>query len=216
MAGDGWGGSLAALSDYASRGLSQTRGDPAVQVGAYRQLGAGWSLGAGASSVDLGDWIDAKYELTASLTHTWTLGERWSAYASYTRYFYPGERGDYDYGEWNGSLSYRNLITATVAFFPDASIYSHGTTAWRENAMSFELAALQPVTERWSLFGGVGYYQLPDVFDAGYWFWSTGVAFSWNALQLDLVRIDTDSTAMRLFGPDRAGDRWSAALMWKF
>src|SRR5690606_312735 len=85
MAGDGWGGSLAALSDYASRGLSQTRGDPAVQVGAYRQLGAGWSLGAGASSVDLGDWIDAKYELTASLTHTWTLGERWSAYASYTR-----------------------------------------------------------------------------------------------------------------------------------
>lgn len=211
-----WGGSIAALSDYVARGLSQTRGEPALQVGAYRLLGGGWSLGGAASSVDLGDSIGARYELSANLTHAWALGEHWSAYVSYTRYIYPGERSDYDYGEWSGSLSYRNLVTATFAFLPDTTIYSHGITARRANSMSIELAAFQPVTERWSILAGVGHYELPDAFDTGYWFWSAGLAFSWNALRMDLVHIDTDANALRLFGPDRAGNRWSAALMWKF
>ena len=215
-AADRWGGSVAALSDYVTRGLSLTRGDPAAQVSVYRQFGTGWSIGGAASTVDLGDWIDATHELSATLARSWTLGERWSAYASYTRYIYPGERGDYDYGEWTASLSYRSSFTATFALFPDASIYSRGRTAWRENAMSFELATLQPVTERWSWLAGVGYYELPRPFDTGYWFWSAGFAFAWNALRLDLVHIDTGSTATRLFGSERAGNRWSAALMWTF
>lgn len=215
-AAERWGGSVAALSDYVTRGLSLTRGDPAVQVSAYRQFGTGWSIGGAASTVDLGDWIDATHELSATLTRSWPLGERWSAYASYTRYIYPGERGDYDYGEWNASISYRNSLTATFAFFPDTSIYSRGRTAWRENAMSFEVATLQPLNERWSWLAGVGYYELPRPFDTGYWFWSAGIAFAWNALRVDLVHIDTGSTATRLFGSERAGNRWSAALMWTF
>ncbi len=215
-ASDQWGGSIAAVSDYVSRGLSQTRGDPAFQLGSYRTIGSLWSIGGAISSVDLGDWIDASYELSANLTRTWLLGEQWTVQAGYTRYVYPGERGDYDYGEWTAALSFRNWITATAAFFPDTSIYSRGVTAWREDAVSLDLALLQPLSERWSLLAGVGYYELPDPFAAGYWFWSTGFAFSWNALQLDIVHIETDSTALRLFGRDRAGSRWSAALMWKF
>lgn len=211
-----WGGSVAAVSDYAARGLSQTRGDPSLQAGVYRMLPHGWSIGAAAASVDLGDWIDASYELNVNLARSWTLGERWSAQASYTRYLYPGERGDYDYGEWTGSLSYRDLVTATVAYFPDISIYSRGMTAWSAEALAIELSVLQPVSEHWSLLAGVGYYDLPDAFATGYRFWSAGLAFSWNALQLDLLHIDTDDTAERLFGPERAGSRWSAALMWKF
>lgn len=212
---DPWGGSVVAVSDYASRGLSLTRGDPALQAGVFRRVGA-WSLGAAASTVDLGDWVDASYELSANLTRTWALGEAWSVYAAYTRYLYPGEYGEYDYSEWTGSLSYRNLVTATLAYFPDATFASRGMPSEPDDAMSYELATLQPLTERWSFLAGLGYYELPDRFDTGYWFWSTGFAFSWNALQVDLVHIDTDSKAVQLFGSERAGNRWSAALMWKF
>src|SRR5690606_38869666 len=211
-----WGGSIAAVSDYVTRGLSQTRGDPSLQAGVHRTFPHGWSLGAGAATVDLGDWIDANYELNLNVARTWTLGERWSAQLSYTRYIYPDERGDHDYGELAGSLSYHDLLTATIAYFPHVSVYSRVTTAWSAEALAIELSALQPVSERWSLLGGMGYYELPDPFRKGYLFWSLGLAFSWNALQLDLLRIDTDRTARQLFGTDRAGSRWSAALMWKF
>jgi uncharacterized protein (TIGR02001 family) len=211
---DGWGGSIGAVSDYAHRGLSQTRGDPALQIGVFRELPANWSVGAGASMVDFGEWADATYEVNVNLTHTWMLGERWSAQASYTRYLYPGERGDYDYDEWTASLNYRQRMTATIAMLPEGSTYGYGMTAGR--AMSYELATLQPVSERWSLVGGAGYYDLHESFRTGYWFWSAGFAFAWDALQLDLLHIDTDAVAVRLFGRERAGSRWSAALMWKF
>jgi uncharacterized protein (TIGR02001 family) len=214
-ASDHWGGSVAAVSDYTYRGISQTRGAAALQAGAYRAFGEDWSFGVWVSSVDLG-WIDASYELDATLTRSWLLGEHWSAQVSYTHYFYPRERRDYDYDELAASLTYRDRITATVALIPNASLYGQGAMAWKKRAASYELAMLQPLGERWSFIAGAGHYDLHEAFRTGYWFWSTGFAFTWQAVQLELVRIDTDDAAVRLFGYQRAGSRWSAGLTWKF
>jgi uncharacterized protein (TIGR02001 family) len=213
-AADGWGGSIGAVSDYAHRGISQTRGASALQGGAYLELPNGWSVGVWASNMDLG-WTDAAYEIDANLTRSWLLAERWSAQMSYTHYFYPGEHGDYDYDEWTASLTYRDRVTATVGMSPNASLFSYGTVR-KKRAVSYELTLLQPIGERWSITGGAGHYDIDGGLGSGYWFWSTGLAFSWQAMQLDLVRIDTDDAALRLFGYERAGSRWSAALTWKF
>jgi uncharacterized protein (TIGR02001 family) len=213
---DGHGGSLAVLSDSVYRGISQTQGAPAVQAGLYREVAAGWSVGGTFSTVDLGTWIDATYELSGSLTRAWPIGETWSAKASYVYYLYPQEKGEYDYEEWHGSLTYRHRLTATVGYSPNASIYSHGYTVGKQSAMSYELSGLHPLGPHWSATAGLGYYDLHDAVSEGYRFWSAGLLFSWDSIQLDLLRIDTDSTALQLFGPERAGGRWSAAVMWKF
>jgi len=215
-AGDLWGGSIGAVSDYVYRGISQTRGKPALQLGVYRDLGSGWSIGAWSSPVDYGERIDASYELDLSLTRSWLLANQWSARVAYTHYFYPGERGDYDYDEWVASLTYRDRLTATVAVSPNRSLYAYRHTAWRELATSYELAAVQPLSARWSITGGAGYYDLRELFGTGYWFWSFGLVFAWEGLQLDILHIATDSTAEHLFGEEQAGRRFSASVVWRF
>lgn len=214
-AADRWGGSIAAMSDYVSHGLSHSDAHPALQAGAYRAFGRYWSLGGSIASVDLGDWIGASYEVSANLTRTFPLGENWSIDASYARYFYPNARYDYDYGEWSIALSYRDWLRATAALYPDSADYLQSAAVWHEGASALDIALLQPINERWSWLAGLGYHD-PSNAAHGYWFWSAGLVFSWSALQLDILHIDTDDTAVRLFGSERAGSRLSAALTWKF
>lgn len=214
--GERWGGSIAAVSDYAYRGISQTRGAPALQLGLHRELGSGWSIGGWGSNVDFGRWSRATYELNGTLTRVWTPAEDWLAQVTYTHYFYTDERSDYDYDELIASLSYRQRVRATVAWSPNVSLYSRGATAWEKPASSYELTLLQPMGPRWSLTAGAGHYDLSELFDDGYWYWSAGLAFAWESLQIDIVHIGTDDTARRLFDDDSAGSRLSAGLTWKF
>jgi len=65
----------------------------------------------------------------------------------------------------------------------------------------------------WSVYAGAGYYDLRDLVDTGYWYWSAGVAFTYQSMQVDLLHIDTDDTAKRLFD---SSPRWTAALTWRF
>jgi uncharacterized protein (TIGR02001 family) len=221
---DTWGGTVAAVSDYVYRGISQTRGAPTFQIGAYKQFGDRWSAGIWGSAVDFGDWVDATYEINATLVRAWPLGERWFAQTSYTRHIYLGDRSgyaehydhddDYDYDEWLASLTYRGRLTATIAFSP--SSYRVGMTDGRTDSISYELTLLQPLSAFWSLTAGAGHLDLREPVGSGYWFWSAGFAFSWESLHLEVLRIDTDSGAERLFGKERASGRWTAALMWNF
>jgi uncharacterized protein (TIGR02001 family) len=216
LSSERWGGAVAAVSDYAYRGISQTRGAPALQVGLYRELPGGWSVGAWGSNVDFGRWNDTTYELNAHLTCFWSLADDWSAQLTYTRYFYTDQRAGYDYDELLASLTYRQRVTATIAWSPNVSLYSPGTMAWERQATSYELTVLQPIGPRWSLTAGAGHYDLTDLFDDGYWYWSAGIAFAWDSLQLDIVHIGTDHTARRLFVEDTTGSRLSAGLTWRF
>lgn len=221
---DAWGGTVAAVSDYVYRGISQTRGAPTLQIGAYKQFGDRWSAGIWGSTVDFGRWVDATYELNATLVRAWPLGEHWSAQTSYTRHIYLGDRNDYgpdddydfgyDYDEWLASLTYRDRVTATIAFSP--SSYRAGMTARRTDSISYELTLLQPLSALWSFTAGAGHLDLRESFGSGYWFWSAGFAFCWESLQLEVLRIDTDSAAERLFGEERSSGRWTAALTWNF
>ena len=219
---DTWGGTVAAVSDYVYRGISQTRGAPTLQIGAYKQFGDRWSAGIWGSTVDFGDWVDATSELNATLVRAWPLGERWFAQTSYTRHIYLGDRSgydhdydyDYDYDEWLASLTYRDRVTATIAFSP--SSYRVGMTAGRTDSISYELTLLQPLNALWSFTAGAGHLDLREPFGSGYWFWSAGFAFCWESLQLEVLRIDTDTGAEQLFGEERSGGRWTAALIWNF
>jgi uncharacterized protein (TIGR02001 family) len=221
-ADDTWGGNLAAVSDYVYRGISQTRGAPTLQIGAYKQFGDRWSAGIWGSNVDFGDWDAATYEINATLVRAWPLAERWVAQTSYTRHIYVGERSGYgqhyddDYDEWLASLTYRDRMTATIGFSPGFSPYGADMATGRTDAISYELTLLQPFGELWSFTAGAGHLDLRESLGTGYWFWSTGVALSWQSLQIEVLRIDTDARAERLFGEERSRGRWTASLMWNF
>jgi hypothetical protein len=57
---------------------------------------------------------------------------------------------------------------------------------------------------------------MADPFGAGYGFWSLGLTHQAGRLELDLAYFHTADRAERLFGPESAGGRVSATVLWRF
>jgi uncharacterized protein (TIGR02001 family) len=209
-------GSVAITTDYIYRGTSQTAGQPAAQAGVQFHSSAGWNAGMWGSSVDFQNGAGIAYELDLQAGYSWSLSPDWSMQAGYVHYAYldDGDAG-YDYDEVSASLSYQQRATASISWSPNTSKHTYWGFISDRQTFAYELSLLQPLRPRWSLCAGVGYYDLRDIANTGYWYWSTGVAFTWQGMQVDVLHINTDATGRRLF-EDQAGSRWTAALTWRF
>jgi hypothetical protein len=82
--------------------------------------------------------------------------------------------------------------------------------------LTYELAATQPLVGPIAASAGVGYYDLPSLLHADYWFWNVGLACSLGRTQVAVAYIGSDSSAERAFGYDRAGRHWSGSVAWRF
>ena len=213
-AADDVSGSLAITTDYIYRGVSQTDRQPAGQAGVQFHSSTGWNAGMWASSVDFQNGANLAYELDLQGGYSWQLNPDWSMQLGYVHYAYLNDHDSgYDYDEINATVSYQQRATASVSFSPNTSKHTYRGFIRDKQALAYDLSVLQPLNPHWSIYAGVGYYDLSDLVATGYWYWSTGLAFTWQAMQVDLLHIDTDSTATRLFD---GGSRWTAALTWRF
>ena len=206
-------GSIAITTDYIYRGQSHSAGQPAAQAG-IQFHSSGWNAGLWGSSVDFQNGAGGAYELDLQAGYTWQLNQDWSMQLGVVHYAYLDDRDTgYDYDEVTASISYQQRATASVSWSPNTSKRTYQGFVWDQQALAYELSLLQPLHSRWSAYAGLGYYDLNDLVDTGYWYWSAGLAFTWQNVQVDVLHIDSDSTAARLFDSD---SRWTAALTWRF
>lgn len=212
------GGSVAATTDYVYRGLSQTRGKSALQADVHYKPDAAWTVGAWASTVDPNPGSGATVELDLYASRNWVMGQDWDARLSVTHYTYLSDKraSSYDYDEITGSLIYQSRLAATIAWSPEAPRYSNGWVVRGETATSYELTGTQPLFRTLSATAGAGYYDLSNLFNIGYWFWNAGLTWSAGGAQVAISYMDTDDTAVRAFGDDSAGSRWTGMLIWRF
>jgi len=218
---ESWGGSIAVTSDYRVRGISQTRGEPAIQGGIHARFGAGWVAGAWASTIDRNRGSSATSEVDAYVAYGFAVTPDWNAKVALTHYWYPSDpaRTDYDYDELSASIVYRSQLIATIAWSPNTAYFGYPEGRWqaaRASSLSYELTGLHPITSTMSLTGGVGYNDLSRLFGVGYWYWNAGLSYSMGPVQLDLSHIATDTRAQRLFGSGRTEADWAAAISWRF
>ncbi|RJG13895.1 hypothetical protein D3879_11910 [Pseudomonas cavernicola] len=82
---------LAALSDYRTRGISQTQGDPAAQAGATLLHSSGLYAGAWTSNVDFGLDLKTRQELDLYAGYYWQATDAVSLDLGYVKYSYPKE-----------------------------------------------------------------------------------------------------------------------------
>ena len=80
-----------ATSDYRSRGISQSLGDPAAQFGATLTHSSGLYIGAWISSVDFGDDFKTRQELEYYAGYFWQASDAISLDLGYIKYDYPKE-----------------------------------------------------------------------------------------------------------------------------
>ncbi|MET0497907.1 MAG: TorF family putative porin [Steroidobacteraceae bacterium] len=213
-----FGGSVAATTDYVYRGLSQTRGQPAMQADLHYRGSRRWVVGAWASTVNFDPRRGGSAEIDVYAGLDWTLDRDWDARLGVTHYFYPDDASSlrYEYDEVSGSLTWQSRVSATVAWSPEVTRRSDIAVARNASAISYELTASQPLHGRLSAVAGLGYYDLPSVLRADYMFWNVGLNLGVGRAQLGLIYIATDHVAERAFGYKAAANGLSGSLSWRF
>lgn len=215
-----FGGHVAATTDYVFRGVSQTRGAPAAQGDLHYQTAGGWFAGVWASTVDLNPGEGATQELNLYGGRGWPVSGDWNARIIVVDYIYPNDNRQfsYDYFELIASIAWLDRIVASVAWSPDTSrfSYAYGGAVRDRQAWTGEVVGRWPLKGALAATGSAGYYDLSDLFDAGYAYGSAGLSYTRESLQFDIAYIVTGGQAQGLFGSEVAGDRWSLSASWRF
>jgi hypothetical protein len=63
---------------------------------------------------------------------------------------------------------------------------------------------------------GVGFRDVSDFFDTGYWYGSAGLSYDRGPLHASVMRVQTDRTARRLFYDDIVEPAWVGTVLWTF
>lgn len=126
-AGSGWefGGEVALLSDYVWRGVSQTRGKPALQLDLNLTHDSGVYAGVWASNVDFTASDDeddgVRHELDPYIGWSGDIGGGMALDMTLTRVSYPGHKPDFNYAytELEARLDFRAPVYVGMAWSPD-------------------------------------------------------------------------------------------------
>ncbi|HET9694131.1 MAG TPA: TorF family putative porin [Steroidobacteraceae bacterium] len=213
-------GHVAATTDYVFRGVSQTRGAPALQADVHYEANGGWFAGLWFSTVDLNPGSGATQEFNVYAGLTRPMATHWDCRLVAVAYVYPNDdpRLSYDYAEVVASIGWLDRVVASIAWSPNTSRYarSYGGIAADEQALSYEIVARWPLVEALSATASAGYYDLSDLFGSGYGYGGAGLSYERAAWQLDLGWYVAADYAEELFGPEVADARWSLTAAWKF
>lgn len=192
-----------ATTDYRFRGISQSDGSPALQLGVDIQHDSGLFLGIWTSTIDFDDEAtrsnprDLEIDLYVGYSRQWSRD--WSSTFSVVRYAYPDTSFDYDYSELLAGIRYRDRIGLTVA-------YSNRVLGHDAAATDYEVDFAHPLGDRFSFSAVAGYYDLDQAFGTGYSYWNLGVSRDFGRFALDARYYDDSGTARQLFGDGAADD----------
>lgn len=203
-------------SDYVWRGVSQSQEDFALQGELSFEHESGFYGGVWGSSVDFIpedasplDEDDANVELDAYIGYSWDLSDQLVADISLTRYMYPGtnEGFDYDYNELIGSLTFNEMVTATVGYtndvfnLDDDGFYvglsaSYGLPWW-DLSLDGEIG-------HFTIGSGEAFFDDEGEFigsaDLKYMHYQIGLSKEWGPVSASLTWADTDDDATAYYG----------------
>jgi uncharacterized protein (TIGR02001 family) len=214
------GGSVDLTSDYIYHGLSESRGDPAIQADVhYRSDSA-----AAAAENFIGLWgstisratTGGTFELNAYLGRTFLINANSSATLTYVHYAYPDDKGrpGYDYDELSVGWAYQDRVFATFGWTPDTARYSDRESGRCCRVLSYDVAVHQSLGHAFTLTGGLGYDEFNGA--SGYAYWNGGIAYAIGSWQLDLSYFAMQRRAADSYGTVIGGNRLVGTLAWRF
>jgi uncharacterized protein (TIGR02001 family) len=198
---DGLGGDVGIASDEVLRGLTQSDHQASPEADLHYNL-SGWYAGASAMEVRRGAYDSPGVGLVAYLGYQYRFSDDWSAGLTARHYDYPGYRyrNNYDYEEGVLSVSWRDLITASVVASPDTFVADRHGHYGSGAAYSYEIGSRLPLAYGFCANAGLGFYDINRQIGTGYAYGSAGISKQWHSVNFDLRYIGTDDTAKRRFG----------------
>jgi uncharacterized protein (TIGR02001 family) len=200
-------------SDYVRRGITQSDGNPAFQLGADVNFENGLFVGLWGSTVDITNGPSRKrnVEVDYYAGYVIDVSESWQFSAGVVAYTYPGQTGnvDYDYEEYSLGGNYEDRIWLEVAYSPD--LYNTGLSS-----TNIDLYAEWPINRVLAIGGGAGYYDTSNLTGRTYRYWQLGVTASLRSVDIDLRVHDIDTWVPILTTPDQAKSRIALTLQIPF
>lgn len=163
--------SIAVVSDYAFRGISQTNEGPAFQASAAYNHDSGFYAGVWASNVDFADDDGANWEIDTYIGYATDITDGLGFDVQLLRYNYPGDSyGDYTYNELVASVSFGSYFKGTIG-------YSNDVFNSDETGIYYGLSAAYPLEyAELTLNGSLGRYDLEDALGDSYNDFSIGLS----------------------------------------
>ena len=196
-------------TDYVWRGVTQSDGDPAAQLGGDVSFRSGMFAGIWGSTIDIdnGEGRQRDVEVTYYVGYQREVGRRWTLGGSVVAYTYPGQTGsiDYDYEELILSANFEDRVWFEYAWSPD--LYHTGF-----ESHNVEVLAEFPAGEHLVVSGGAGYYDVSRFVGDGYAYWELGVTWPISRFAFDLRYHDTSRWVPVISSPDRADSRVAFSL----
>jgi uncharacterized protein (TIGR02001 family) len=194
-------------TDYLNRGMSQTDGNAALNVGVDYQHHSGLLVGAWAANVEYATESNRARPRESEVDVYIGIGRGnrdWSWTVALARYMYPKISVDYDYSELSASLAWRGKIFYTASYTD--SLLSRGRTALHQ-----ELTGSWPLVWNTALGLGLGRFSSSDLSDGDYLHWNVGLSKVFPKVSLDLRFYDTDYERNSHVGKP-ADQRWVLSL----
>mgnify|MGYP001821557194 FL=1 len=196
-------------TDYVKRGVTQSEGDPALQLGTEVGFENGFYMGVWASTIDVANGPSRQRDLEVNYYAGYSLDatDSWRVSAGAVSYNYPGQTGnvDYDYVEYLLGASFKDRVWLDLAYSPDLYKTGYSTT-------NVELYAEWPVGGIWAIGGGVGRYDTSELTGRSYVYWQLGVTASLKWADIDLRAHDTDGWVPIISTPERAKARLALTM----
>jgi uncharacterized protein (TIGR02001 family) len=209
-------GSATLTSDYLIRGLSQTLGNPSLQISAGAEhLGSGLYGGLWLANIDTSELLpdlgqSDGYEADVFVGLSRSINRDWHWDINLGRYTYLRDERmlDYDYSEITGSLGYQQLLRASVIYSPKSTDHTRQNTLLQGSRVAYEVGGEWPLSDGFAVNGGVGYNDLSQVSDVKHVYWGAGLVYRFNRFAANLSFIATDAEARERFIDGRADNRW--------
>jgi uncharacterized protein (TIGR02001 family) len=208
-----WSAEATFVNDYVDRGISNSGGQPALQVGLAHAIGNGFSVGGWASTIGDGpgnNWS----ELDFYAAKGWQIGDADVELAA-TWIGYPGAPADCDANMWEFSAVLQQPVTdhGMVGIIAIATPDNGGHAG---DALYLALETEWHLDDNFALFGHVGrqWNQREDRAGPDYNEWAAGIAYSINTVSLALTFSDTPGLA-KADCPGPCGKRLVASIAWQ-
>jgi len=183
--------SLAATSDYAWRGVSQSDENPTAQAGITFNIPGGFYAGAWGSGVDFGG-NDPKAEIDYFVGYNVDFSDSVNFDVMVNRYTYPDAAG-LNFAELITKTTFAETYSLTVAYSDDFG----GTD---EDAWYFNAGGEWGLPNDYSFNAGVGYNKTEDALGENYVDWNLGFSKSWGMVSASLGYVGTNGKGDDLFG----------------
>ena len=201
-------GSATLTSDYVFRGVSQTRGKPALQAGVRFDTASGWYGALWASRVDFGAASDATAEVDAVAGWHGAVSKDWNADLNLTWFRYAGA-SEFDYVEFIATATWHERAWLMLGASDD--VFASGG-----RGIYAQLGTRVPLGQHVRLELAAAHYQLREAYGRNYRHGQATLALSlYPQIELRLTGHATDRDARALFG-DNASPRTELSFQASF